>query len=244
MRVAIEEFAGYCPICELPMVFTASGSWYRDQLNCPGCNSVPRERALTLRVKQLYPEWKRLAIHEIGPATRGFAIKLKSECPGYIASHWFSDQPPGSTVQGYRNENIEALTLSDGSVDIVLSLDVMEHIFNPEKAYREVYRTLKPGGVYVHTFPINKSQIAAMIDQAVLQPDGTIRHLVESPSYHGNPISGKGSLVTKSYGYDIGEKIAEWTSFDVEITRYWDRTSGIIGSFTEVIVCRKPAALD
>jgi SAM-dependent methyltransferase len=171
---------------------------------------------------------------------RGFAVKLKAECPGYIASHWFADQPPGSIVQGVRNENIEAQTFGDSCFDIALSLDVMEHIFDPARAYREVLRTLKPGGAYVHTFPITKSQVAAVVDQAVLQPDGTIRHLVDPPEYHGNPISDKGSLVTKSYGYDIGERIAEWTPFDVEITRYWDRTSGIIGSYTEVVVCRRP----
>jgi SAM-dependent methyltransferase len=238
--MAIEEFKGYCPICEAPVVFTASNSGYRNFLECPDCRSVPRERALTLRVKQLFPDWRRLAVHEIGPAMRGFALKLRSECRGYIASHWFADQPPGTTVQGFRNENIEDQTFGDGCLDIVLSLDVMEHIFDPARAYGEVFRTLRPGGAYIHTFPITKSQVAAMIDQATLQPDGTVRHLVDPPKYHGNPISDKGALVTKSYGYDIGERIAEWTPFDVEITRYWDRTFGVIGSYTEVVMCRKP----
>jgi SAM-dependent methyltransferase len=237
--VAIEEFPGYCPICEISVVFAASESWYRDYLLCPSCGSVPRERALTVRVKQLYPNWKQLAVHEVAPVVRGFALKLKSECAGYVASHWFPEQAPATAVHGFRNENIEAQTFGDAVFDLVLSLDVMEHIFDPARAYREIYRTLKPGGAYVHTFPINKTQVNAMIDQAVLQADGTIKHLVDPPEYHGNPISDKGSLVTKSYGYDISEKIAEWAPFGVEITRYWDRSRGIIGAYTEVAVCIK-----
>jgi SAM-dependent methyltransferase len=147
-------------------------------------------------------------------------------------------------IRGFRNEDIEAQTFGDASFDSVLSQDVMEHVFEPATAYREIFRTLRPGGAYIHTFPITKSQVVAMIDLSVRDPDGTVRHLIDSPQYHGNPVSKLGSLVTKSYGYDIGQKIAEWTPFDVEITRYWDRNVGIIGSFTEVVVCRKPMRSD
>jgi SAM-dependent methyltransferase len=240
MPMQVEEFPGYCPICESAVIFTASGPWYRDTLICPGCKSVVRERALALRIKQLYPDWKSLAIHEIAPIMRGFTRKLNSECSGYIATHWFPSESGGVTVRGFRNENIEAQTFGNASFDLVVSLDVMEHIFDPAAAYREIFRTLKPGGAYIHTFPITKSQVFAMIDRAARNTDGTVHHFVNPPEYHGNPISEARSLVTKSYGYDIGQKIAEWTPFDIDITRYWDRSAGIMGWFTEVVVCRKP----
>lgn len=236
----MEEFRGFCPICESATVFLASGTWYRDQLVCPGCRSTVRERALTLRVKQIFPDWKVRKVHEIAPILRGFTLKLKEHCEDYVQSHWFPDQEQGSVYRGFRNENIEAQTFAEESFDLVISLDVMEHIFDPASAYREIYRTLKPGGAYVHTFPISKSQVAGMIDRAVRLPDGNVRHLVNPPQYHGNPIDDQGSLVTKSYGYDIGDKIAEWSSFDVDITRFTNRSAGIMGWYTEVIVCRKP----
>jgi hypothetical protein len=103
-----------------------------------------------------------------------------------------------------------------------------------------MYRTLKPGGAYVHTFPIVSSQVVAIIDRAEIGEDGNVRHLVSPPEYHGNPVDSSGALVTKSYGYDIGKQIAEWSNFDVEIIRYCDRSHGLLGDFTEVIVCRKP----
>jgi hypothetical protein len=49
--------------------------------------------------------------------------------------------------------------------------------------------------------------------RATLGLDGQIRHLTE-PEYHGNPISGDGSLVTFHYGYDLPDLITEWTLFE------------------------------
>ena len=72
-------------------------------------------------------------------------------------------------------------------------------------------------------------------------PDGTIRHLTGRPEYHGNPIDEKGALVTHEYGYDISKTIAEWAPFDVRISRFWDETHGVIGEYTEVVVCLKRA---
>jgi SAM-dependent methyltransferase len=236
-----EPTPSYCHACQSCVAFTVTGPWLRSNLRCPRCDSVVRERAVAYRVSTLLPDWRRLAIHEIAPAPRAFALKLKAECPGYVASHWFPSQALGTTVNGYRNENMERQTFDDASFDCVISLDVMEHVFDPAAAYREIFRTLRPGGFYVHTFPIHKRQLAAVIDRARLREDGSIEHLVEPPEYHGNPVDAKGSLVTKDYGYDIGEQIAEWAPFDVEISRFWDRSLGLMGAYSEVVVCRRPA---
>jgi hypothetical protein len=75
---------------------------------------------------------------------------------------------------------------------------------------------------------------------AEMRPDGGIRHLVEPPQYHGNPIDASGSLVTHDYGYDIHRQVAAWAPFDVRVLRFWDQTHGVIGEFTEVVVCAKP----
>lgn len=236
-----ETYAGYCHACQATTTFTATGPWYRDTLRCNLCRSVVRERAVAMKLTQLLPQWRSAAIHEVAPVNRAFVLKLKAECPGYVTSHWFPDREPGTVIHGFRNENIERQSFADAVFDCVISLDVMEHIFHPDAAYREIFRTLKPGGLYIHTFPIKKSQLPAMIDRAVLNPDGSITHLLNPPEYHGNPIDAKGSLVTKDYGHAIGRQIAEWAPFDVEITRFWDRSHGLMGEFSEVVICRKPA---
>nr|WP_174302312.1 hypothetical protein [Afipia felis] len=71
-----------------------------------------------------------------------------------------------------------------------------------------------------------------------MDEDGEVKYLLE-PEYHGNPISNDGSLVTVDYGYEIYRKISEWADFDVRITRLCDKTHGILGEYTEVIVCKK-----
>lgn len=140
---------------------------------------------------------------------------------------------------GVRCENLENQTFTDESFDIVVTTDVMEHVYQPELAYREVFRTLRPGGLYVHSVPIYK-ELVRSVRYAALDADGKITYLVTPPEYHGNPVDDAGSLVTHHYGYEHHSDIAEWTGFDVEIIRFNDRTHGIVGEFTEIVVCRKP----
>jgi SAM-dependent methyltransferase len=234
------EAPGFCPICDKPTVYRAKFAWYRGHLRCAQCDSVPRERALAVILEEKRPDWRNCAIHESSPARRGISLKLMTECPGYIGSHYFPDQPPGTTVRNYRNENLEKQTFADASFDLVMSLDVMEHVFAPWQVYQEVYRTLRPEGYYLHTFPIGKDRATSHKARAELASDGTIRH-IEKPEFHGNPIDPQnGSLVTFDYGYEVHQAIAEWVpGFDVRIIRFCDKTAGIMGEFTDVVVCQK-----
>ena len=233
------SYEGFCPVCETETIYRADNDYYRNSLKCGNCGSIPRERGLAYMVRTLFPNWRALSIHECAPVMRGFSVKLNEECKNYIPMHYFPDFDLGTMVQGYRNENVESQTFAEDAFDLVISLDVMEHLFDPGKAYAEIWRTLKPGGAYIHTFPIHKTQVQAVADRAVLNQDGSVKHLVEKPSYHGNPIDASGSLVTKDYGYDISRKIAEYALFDVQISRFWDRTHGILGEYTEVVICTK-----
>lgn len=235
----VYEHDGYCPICERQVRFTAETDWYRDHLRCPGCKSVVRERALALVLEEIAPNWRSLAIHESSPAPRGISLKLRREAAGYVASQYFPDARPGAVVDGFRSENLEAQSFADNSLDLVVSLDVMEHVFDPAAAYREIRRTLRPGGYYLHTVPIHKNQTIAAIRRAELDHRGTIRHLGGEPVYHGNPIDPNGSLVTFDYGFDLHQQIRAWAPFAVRILRFCDPDHGVIGEYTEVVVCRK-----
>lgn len=238
------EIRGYCPICEKDALFIARGPWYRGSLSCTTCTngSMPRERALAHVLNRECAGWRRMAIHESSPLNRGISIKLRRECEKYIGTHYFAGREPGSLVDGFRNEDLEHQTFESESIDLVITLDVTEHLLHPEKMFREIYRTLKPGGVYISTFPIRKWLVEPATRLAEVNADGIIRHLKTPPEYHGSPINKEGSLVTYDYGYDIHQAIAEWAPFSVEITRFSDRRQGIIGEYTEVAVCRKPQA--
>lgn len=230
---------GFCPICAGAVRFQARAHWYRDHLFCSGCGSIPRERGLALVLERRFPGWRALAIHESSPADRGISKKLAGEAKGYVASQFFPGESPGATVRGFRNENLEALTFPDASFDLTITLDVMEHVNQPDQVLREVGRTLRPGGAYLFTVPTYKERVTSE-RRAFYRPDGGIDHMAE-PEYHGNPVSDAGSLVTFHYGYDFAGLITAWSGLEVEVVRFHDPRHGVIGEFTEVYVATRPA---
>lgn len=183
------------------------------------------------------PNWRDLSIHESSPCQRGVSAKLSKDCPGYVASQFFADTALGAVKDGVICQDIERQTFPSLSFDIVITQDVMEHVFDPDAAHLEIWRTLKPGGVHIFTTPVS-GNMPTTSRRAERSEDGKITHLFP-PEYHGNPIDDAGSLVTFLYGYDIADNIARVTPFDVEVRRYNDRKRGILGLFTEVIICRK-----
>jgi len=80
----------------------------------------------------------------------GYA-NLRSLFPGkeYIGC----DMRPGPGVD--RVEDVTAIRLPDGSAGTVLCIETFEHVFEVRRAFDEVFRILKPGGVFVITSPLN-----------------------------------------------------------------------------------------
>jgi SAM-dependent methyltransferase len=231
--------SGFCPICEGAREFTSKNQGYRESLHCSGCGSVPRERALALVLTRQFPQWRTRAIHESSPANRGISPKMKRECVNYVASQYFPGKPLGETFGGFRNENLEMLTFGDETFDLVVTLDVMEHVNKPDAVFREISRTLKPGGAYLFTVPTYKGRIVSE-RRALYKSDGSVEHMAE-PEYHGNPVSDAGSLVTFHYGHDLAALIHQWSGMSTEVSRFHDHRHGIIGEFTEVYTSWKPA---
>lgn len=232
------ENPGHCPACGQDAVFRARHDWLRDHYLCSRCGSVPRERALMLTIEKFYPGWRSLVIHESSPGNRGTSVRLAAECAGYFGTQFYPDVPPGGTARGWRCENLEALSLADESVDLHVTQDVLEHLFDPASAFREIARTLKPGGAHIFTVPlVNKA--APSRRRAERLADGSVRHL-EAPVYHGNPIDGDGSLVIMDWGYDIAAFIHAATGLFTHIVHLDDLHHGVRAELIEVLVTHKP----
>jgi SAM-dependent methyltransferase len=63
------------------------------------------------------------------------------------------DMRPGPGVD--RVEDVTAISLPDESAGTVLCIETFEHVFEVSKAFGEVFRLLKPGGIFVITSPLN-----------------------------------------------------------------------------------------
>jgi SAM-dependent methyltransferase len=189
-------------------------------------------------IERYYPHWKSFHIYEPSPASRGASLKLKKHCKHYSASHYFTDFPSGEIhPSGFRNENIEKLTFRDNSFDLVITQDIMEHVFNPAAAFMEIKRVLKPEGAHIFSVPlVNKEKQSEV--WAKKDGKGDIIY-IESPEYHGNPISEKGSLVTMHWGYDICDFIYQHSSLVTTIHYIDDLSLGIRAEFIEILISKR-----
>lgn len=188
-------------------------------------------------IESFFPRWREAVVHESSPGLRGASVRLRQECPAYIPSQFFPDVAPGDIVDGMRSENLEALTFADNSIDLHVTQDVLEHLFTPAKAFQEIARTLKPGGMHICTVPIvNKgrpSRIRARLEK------GQVVHLAPE-EYHGNPIGDGRSLVTVDWGYDIARHIFDACGLFTHMVQLDDLSRGIRAEYIEVLVTVKP----
>lgn len=226
---------GFCPICNQTTIFIEYGSWLRDQYKCIKCDSIPRNRALINTIKLFVPDYKQILIHESSPGSKS-SYYLKKECQGYSCSHYFPEVSLGKTYKGFRCENLESLTFSDESFDLFITQDVFEHILHPDKAFKEIARVLKPGGMHIFTMPwypeLKDSRQRAAIK------DGEIDYLEEA-IYHGNPISKQGSLVTYDWGADFVDYVYKHSGMSTTIYLHRDRSLGLDARHLQVFISKK-----
>ena len=76
---------------------------------------------------------------------------LRSLFPGktYVGC----DMRPGPGVD--RVEDVSDINLPDSSAGTILCIETFEHVFEVRRAFDEVFRVLKPGGIFLITSPFN-----------------------------------------------------------------------------------------
>jgi SAM-dependent methyltransferase len=124
-------------------------------------------------------------IHESSPVERGASERLRT-ASRYVSSQYFEGVQSGDTVRGVRCENLERMSFGDSSLDLHVTQDVMEHVFEPDAVWREIARTLAPGGMHIFTTPlIEKDQpskrAASLVDGAVVHHRKPSYQVTRSP---------------------------------------------------------------
>ncbi len=93
-------------------------------------------------------------VHEFGSFQTPGQVEyadLRAIFPGraYVGS----DLRDGPGVD--RIEDVSDLSLPTGSVGTALAIETFEHVFEIRRAFDEVFRVLRPGGVFIVTLPLN-----------------------------------------------------------------------------------------
>lgn len=237
-------YAGECILCGGEVRFLNKGEVPRYDCVCMSCGSVPRHRAIIHGISRYVPEWGGLAIHESSPS-EGSSDYLRKYAKNYSFSHYFQGHESGEMVPFLGEEimcqNIEKMSFAEESFDLFITQDVLEHIFSPEKAFKEIGRVLKKGGTHIFTLPwyseYTKTRCRAKLDDSHSQ-SVQIKHL-EKPMYHGNPIDQEGSLVTYDWGQDLIDIIYQASGMHTTVYLYENKRYGLEGEFLEVFISRK-----
>lgn len=133
--------------------------------------------------------------------------------PHYTCSEFFPDISPGQRNRnGVLCQDLQNLTFPSENFDLIITQDVFEHILEPEKAFYEIWRVLKPGGFHIFTVPFHEGETTL---RRVVVEYGKLVYKYP-PVYHGDPLREQGVIVCTDFGTDIDLMIRK-PGFNLEI---------------------------
>ncbi|MGH9896624.1 MAG: methyltransferase domain-containing protein, partial [bacterium] len=116
-----------------------------------------RYRAVWEALWRHRPPMPTLRIADIGCGTGGFLRFLRARGFQCVTGYDFSDAALGGLqergIRGHVVDLEKPFVLADGPADVIVALDVMEHIADEARFLRAVAANLSPGGTFVVTVP-------------------------------------------------------------------------------------------
>ncbi len=214
------QYLAYCVVCEslqplevdLWNAYDVNGikipNW-RERLVCPSCGLNNRMRLTYHIVNEIVPDFQQLSVYITEQTTSFFQI-LKKINNKVVGSEFLGEQVSlgGVNNSGIRNEDFTKLTFDNNQFDLIISLEVLEHIPNYKQALKESFRVLKPNGKILFTVPFNRNSKENII-RAKVNSDGSVTHLLP-PEYHGDPVSGSNNcLCYYHFGWELLNDLKE-----------------------------------
>lgn len=230
---------GFCTVCGQVTALTRWQTNFRETGCCVNCRAINRHRQIAAVVCIALREWKGIACRALAEInahsdwaifnteSAGALHRYLSRLPGYVCSeYWGSQYMPGEVVNGVRNENLTCLSFPNDTFDFVISSEVLEHIPEPYRAHREIFRVLRPGGQHIFTVPFHSTSYRDDV-RAIIE-DGEIK-MLQPPIYHGDPLRANGILVYTIFSLEMLLKLNE-IGFRTRMYLMYNPTWGILGS--------------
>jgi 2-polyprenyl-6-hydroxyphenyl methylase / 3-demethylubiquinone-9 3-methyltransferase len=183
------------------------------------------------------PNWKGLQVLDVG-CGGGFTCEFLAQRGAIVhgidqSHHCITKAKEHAALSElaivYQHSYSELLPYQDGSFDVVTCVDVLEHVANLQQTLEEIYRVLKPGGMFCFDTinqTLKSKLILIWLLEDVLQaiPSGVhdwqkfikpeaLRHLLQNIGF--NTIEMKGFNV---FGRSLLENVAAY--------RYYKQTGG------------------
>lgn len=214
---------------DFDVAFTTAATPYvnwRETVNCPVTAFNNRMRSTIHLVDieaELYPTSRIYLTEQVTPMYRHFhAAYPQTTGSEFLGDAAVRGQP---NANGIRHEDMTQLSFEDESFDAVISLDVLEHIPDFQKAFREAARVLAPGGKLIWSAPF-VDELAVNHIRARVE-NGEIVHLVP-PEYHGDPVTNEGVLCYQHFGWEVLDQMRAAGFRDVYAITFYSLDLGYI----------------
>ena len=221
-----EKFEGLCTVCGTESIMYKQGNNLGETYKCKACGAIARHRHLAIELCKVFGIEEPYAIDKFIEANSDFKIyeaqafgaindRLK-KLDGYVSSEYYPEILKGEEIKdGIRCEDLQNLTFEDESFDLVITQAVFEHIREPDSAWKEIFRVLKPSGYHVFSIPIDsraKTESRVRIEN---REEIHIKH----KAYHKDGT--RKAFVYTDFGTDVAEYLNKF-GFSTRISSFED----------------------
>ncbi len=243
----------WCPVCGRVSLIVDIGSNLRESCKCIRCRSTSRQRQLAFVVCSVVGSITSTRLRSLKDvaALDDYAIynteasrQIHKQLVGmknYVCSEYFGEEyVSGEIVKGIMHQDLMHLSLEDESIDLVISSDVFEHIPDPYRAHREVFRVLRTGGRHIFTVPFLPGNMLDDVRSFIDLKGECI--FVKEPIYHDDPIRKEGTLVHRIFALEMLVNLAK-IGFVVRMYHISKASLGIFGPYGLVFEAVKRGSL-
>jgi SAM-dependent methyltransferase len=204
-----------CPLCGPSLLVQLNDD--EVAIRCARCGATPIAMSLACVLCACAPMLGEARVYELS-ARGAFHRFLRNRARSLVGSQYVAGAIPGSEVAGIRMEDVQRLTFPSCHFDICTSTEVFEHVPDDRKAFAEMWRVLKPGGLLFFTVPLD---MHADTRERARMTDGALLHVLP-PEYHRDPaFRERPVLAFRNYGKDIVARLIE-AGFSQSWIRYPD----------------------
>lgn len=209
------QHRGYCSICGIETTMYKYGDNLKETFKCNRCGGIARNRHLAAvlcktfdidkpySMKKFMEKSKSLNIFEA--QARGPLNDHLTALKDYVCSEYYPDIQPGNyTRDKVRCEDLQKLTFNDETFDLVITQTVFEHILEPDLAWKEIARVLKPSGYHIFSIPFQNSPIT----ESRVKIDNGEEIFIKPKVYHKDGV--RKSLVYTDFGLDLLDHLKDF----------------------------------